>query len=135
MIQGTGSYVGKSVVTAALCRYFLQEGYRVAPFKAQNMSNNSFVTALGGEMGRAQAFQAQACGIEPQVEMNPILLKPTTEVGAQVVVLGKVVKVMSAREYHEYQPHLLGIIRGALHETFARARHRGHRRGRQPRRG
>ena len=111
MIQGTGSYVGKSVVTAALCRYFRQEGFRVAPFKSQNMSNNSFVTADGGEMGRAQVFQAQACGIEPCVEMNPILLKPSSETGAQVVVLGKVIKVMSAREYHAYQPHLLGIIR------------------------
>jgi adenosylcobyric acid synthase len=111
MIQGTGSYVGKSVVTAALCSYFRQEGLRVAPFKSQNMSNNSFVTAEGGEMGRAQVFQAQACGIEPRVEMNPILLKPSSETGAQVVVLGKVVKVMSAREYHEYQPRLLEVIR------------------------
>jgi len=114
MIQGTGSYVGKSVVTAALCRYFRQEGFRVAPFKAQNMSNNSFVTPEGGEMGRAQVFQAQACGIEPHVDMNPVLLKPSTEIGAQVVVLGKALKVMSAREYHQYQPHLEGVIRDAF---------------------
>jgi adenosylcobyric acid synthase len=114
MIQGTGSYVGKSVVTAALCRYFRQEGFSVAPFKAQNMSNNSFVTADGGEIGRAQAFQAQVCGIEPAVEMNPILLKPTAEAGSQVVVLGKPVGVMGAREYHGYQPRLLEIIRTSL---------------------
>ena len=114
MIQGTGSYVGKSVVTAALCRYFRQQGLRVAPFKSQNMSNNSFVTREGGEMGRAQVFQAQACGIEPHVDMNPVLLKPSTETGAQVVVLGKVIKVMSAREYHEYQPEVIEIVRGAF---------------------
>jgi adenosylcobyric acid synthase len=116
MIQGTGSYVGKSVVTAALCRYFRQQGLRAAPFKAQNMSNNSHVTADGGEMGRAQAFQAQACGLEPRVEMNPVLLKPSSEIGAQVVVLGKAVKTMSAREYHDYQPLLLGIIQDCLNK-------------------
>jgi adenosylcobyric acid synthase len=114
MIQGTGSYVGKSVVTAALCRYFHKQGFSVAPFKAQNMSNNSFVTARGGEMGRAQAFQAQACGIEPRVEMNPILLKPGSGQGAQVVVQGKVVGVMGARDYHQFQPQLLHIIQDCL---------------------
>jgi adenosylcobyric acid synthase len=114
MIQGTGSSVGKSVITAALCRYFWKEGFRVAPFKSQNMSNNSFVTSTGGEIGRAQAFQAQACGIEPTIEMNPILLKPSSEMGAQVVVLGKPMNVMKPREYHEYQPHLIGVIRDSL---------------------
>ena len=114
MIQGTASNVGKSVVTAALCSYFREEGFRVAPFKSQNMSNNSFVTACGGEIGRAQAFQAQACGIEPAIEMNPILLKPSSEMGAQVVVLGRPVSVMTPREYHEFQPHLTGVIRDSL---------------------
>ncbi len=114
MIQGTGSSVGKSVITAALCRYFRVEGFRVAPFKAQNMSNNSFVTAGGGEIGRAQAFQAQACDIGPTVEMNPILLKPSTDTGAQVVVLGKALGVMNSREYHAVQPRLIGVIRESL---------------------
>jgi adenosylcobyric acid synthase len=114
MIQGTGSNVGKSVITAALCSYFRQEGFRVAPFKSQNMSNNSFVTASRGEIGRAQAFQAQMCGIEPSVEMNPILLKPTSEMGAQVVVLGKAVRAMAPREYHEFQPQLMSVIRESL---------------------
>src|SRR5262245_45530826 len=118
MIQGTGSHVGKSVITAALCRYFRQQGYRVAPFTAQNMSNNSYVTAQGGEIGRAQAFQAMACGIEPTVEMNPVLLKPSSDTGAQVVVLGKAIKPMEAKEYHAYQPRLLGIIRQSL-DTLA----------------
>lgn len=114
MIQGTGSGVGKSIITAALCRYFWQEGFRVAPFKSQNMSNNSFVTCTGGEIGRAQAFQAQACDIEPAIEMNPILLKPSSEMGAQVIVLGKPVGVMNTQTYHEYQPHLIGVIRDSL---------------------
>jgi adenosylcobyric acid synthase len=114
MIQGTGSNVGKSVITAAFCSYFRKEGFRVAPFKSQNMSNNSFVTAAGGEIGRAQAFQAQVCGIEPAIEMNPILLKPSSQMGAQVVVLGKVVGVMTPREYHAFQPQLIGVIRDSL---------------------
>ena len=119
MVQGTGSYVGKSVITAALCRYFHEEGLRVAPFKAQNMSNNSFVTPDGGEIGRAQAFQAAACGVEPAVEMNPILLKPSSDRASQVVVLGKPVGVMSAREYHQYQPQLVSVIENSLDKLSA----------------
>lgn len=114
MVQGTGSYVGKSVVAAALCRYFYKQGYRVAPFKAQNMSNNSYVTRDGGEIGRAQAFQAAASGIDATVEMNPILLKPSSDVGSQVVVLGRPVAHMRAREYHQYQSQLTGIVRDSF---------------------
>ena len=89
MFQGTGSNAGKSVLAAALCRILLQDGLRVAPFKAQNMSLNSFVTRDGGEMGRAQVVQAQACRIDPDVRMNPVLLKPNSDTGSQVIVLGK----------------------------------------------
>jgi adenosylcobyric acid synthase len=116
MVQGTGSYVGKSFVTAALCRYFFKQGYRVAPFKAQNMSNNSHVTAEGDEIGRAQAFQAAACGIEATVEMNPVLLKPSSDMGSQVVVLGKPVAMMRAREYHQYQSQLIPIVQQSFEE-------------------
>ncbi|MFZ5943608.1 MAG: cobyric acid synthase [Bacillota bacterium] len=100
MLQGTSSNVGKSVLTAALCRIFLEDGYRVAPFKAQNMALNSFVTLDGGEMGRAQVVQAQACKLEPDVLMNPILLKPTRHASSQVIVLGKPVGNLSAVDYH-----------------------------------
>ncbi len=114
MVQGTASHVGKSVVAAALCRYFVEQGYRVAPFKAQNMSNNSFVTAQGEEISRSQAFQALAGGIEPTVEMNPVLLKPAGITGSQVVLLGKAVRHMTAREYHEFRPRAMQAIRESL---------------------
>ena len=90
MIQGTMSNAGKSLLAAGLCRVLKQDGYRVAPFKSQNMALNSFITKDGGEMGRAQVVQAEAAGIEPDTRMNPILLKPTTDVGSQVIVNGQV---------------------------------------------
>ena len=88
MVQGTMSNAGKSLVTAGLCRVFNQDGYKVAPFKSQNMALNSFITRTGAEMGRAQVVQAEAAGIEPDVAMNPILLKPTSDCGSQVIVNG-----------------------------------------------
>lgn len=100
MLQGTSSNVGKSVLTAAICRILKQDGYGVVPFKSQNMALNSFVTKDGGEMGRAQVVQAQAAGLEPMVEMNPILLKPTGNSQSQVIVLGKPIGNLSAKEYH-----------------------------------
>ena len=103
MFQGTASNAGKSVLTAALCRILLQDGVRVAPFKAQNMSLNSFVTADGGEMGRAQVVQAQACRLAPDVRMNPILLKPNTDVGCQVILRGRVVGNMNVHQYAQYK--------------------------------
>lgn len=104
MFQGTSSNAGKSVLTAALCRILLQDGLKVAPFKAQNMSLNSFVTRDGGEMGRAQVVQAQAARLDPDVRMNPVLLKPSSEVGSQVIVMGKPVGNMSVAEYVAYKP-------------------------------
>jgi adenosylcobyric acid synthase len=114
MIQGTGSDVGKSVLVAALCRIFKQDGFQVAPFKAQNMALNSGVTRDGKEMGRAQIMQAQAAGVEPRVEMNPILLKPHEDKMAQVIVLGEVVRQMSAQGYRRYKPQLVQIVADSL---------------------
>ena len=113
MIQGTGSHVGKSILVCALCRILKQDGYRVAPFKAQNMSLNSFVTKDGKEMGRAQVAQAEAAGIEPMVEMNPILLKPTGDCGSQVVIMGKPIGNMTAKEYYQKKAGFVSIIKDA----------------------
>lgn len=113
MIQGTMSNAGKSLLTAGLCRIFKQDGYRTAPFKAQNMALNSFITAEGLEMGRAQVVQAQAAGEEPSVLMNPILLKPSSDTGSQVIVNGIPIGTMTARDYFQYKTKLIPVIRKA----------------------
>ncbi len=110
MVQGTASSSGKSLLTAAICRILHQDGCRVAPFKAQNMSNNSFVTGDGLEMGRAQVVQALAAGLEPDVRMNPVLLKPTSDRGSQVVLRGRAAFTMDARVWHETRERLRGTI-------------------------
>ena len=110
MIQGTMSNAGKSLLAAGLCRIFRQDGYSVAPFKSQNMALNSFITEEGLEMGRAQVMQAEAAGIRPSVKMNPILLKPTNDVGSQVIVNGEVLGTMSARDYFKYKKKLVPDI-------------------------
>ncbi|PNG27991.1 cobyric acid synthase [Methylocella silvestris] len=116
MIQGSGSDVGKSLIVAGLCRAYRNRGLKVLPFKPQNMSNNASVTPDGGEIGRAQAMQALACGAPLSVDMNPVLLKPQTGFGAQVVVQGKVVGTAAARDYQQWKPKLLG----AVLESFAK---------------
>lgn len=110
MIQGTGSNVGKSMLVAGLCRAMRRRGLRVLPFKPQNMSNNAAVTEDGGEIGRAQALQALACGVPPLVDMNPVLLKPETEVGSQVIVQGKRLTTVAAREYAALKPSLIPAV-------------------------
>ena len=106
MIQGTASNAGKSILVSAFCRILLQDGFRIAPFKAQNMALNSFVTADGGEMGRAQAVQAEAARLDPDVRMNPILLKPSSDTGSQVIVCGKPIGCMKVREYYAHKQKL-----------------------------
>ncbi len=110
MLQGTASSAGKSLLCAALCRIFRQDGYSVAPFKAQNMALNSYVTKEGLEMGRAQVMQAEAAGIDPHVNMNPVLLKPTSDQGAQVIVMGKALQNMPAMDYMQWKETLFPVI-------------------------
>ncbi len=116
MLQGTGSDVGKSLIVAGLARAFAHKGLRVRPFKPQNMSNNAAVTAEGGEIGRAQALQARAAGVAPSIHMNPVLLKPQSEVGSQIVVQGRVIGNARARDYQAMKPGLMG----AVLDSFAR---------------
>ncbi|MBQ9068663.1 MAG: cobyric acid synthase [Eggerthellaceae bacterium] len=120
MIQGTMSDAGKSIIAAGLCRVFAQDGYKVAPFKSQNMALNSSITKEGLEMGRAQVVQAEAAGIEPEAAMNPILLKPTTDVGSQVIVRGKPIGTMNARDYFAFKNSLVPDILDAYHNLESR---------------
>lgn len=119
MFLGTGSDVGKSVLVAAFCRILKQDGFRVAPFKAQNMALNSYITPDGGEMGRAQVVQAEAAGIEPHVDMNPILLKPTSQMGSQVILRGRAVGNYAAADYYRYKKDLVSLVRES-YENLAR---------------
>lgn len=120
MIQGTASSVGKSILTAALCRIFKQDGFKVCPFKSQNMSLNSYITLDGHEMGRAQVLQAYAAGLEPEVYMNPILLKPTTDKQCQVIVNGKVYCNSSAAEYHNMKLEFASMLKEQFEEIESR---------------
>src|SRR6201988_5254473 len=110
MIQGAGSDVGKSLIVAGLVRAATRRGLRVLPFKPQNMSNNAAVTADGGEIGRAQALQALAAGVEPHTDMNPVLLKPETDIGAQIIVHGQRVATLRARDYAAMKPSLISAV-------------------------
>ena len=121
MLQGTGSDVGKSLLTAGLCRAYSRRGLAVRPFKPQNMSNNAAVTADGGEIGRAQALQARACGVAPVTDMNPVLLKPQTDIGAQVVVQGKIFGAAKARDYQALKPKLMPRVLDSFRRLAAAA--------------
>ena len=119
MVQGTMSGAGKSLLCAALCRIFRQDGLRCAPFKSQNMALNSFITKEGLEMGRAQVMQAEAAGVEPSVRMNPILLKPNSDTGSQVIVNGEVLGDMRAADYFRYKKQLVPRIMEAYRSLAA----------------
>src|SRR5690606_26435134 len=120
MLQGTGSGVGKSVVATALCRYFSRKGVSVAPFKSQNMALNSYVTASGGEIGRAQGVQAEAAGVEATVDMNPILLKPKGEQISEVIVHGKHYADLEVNSYRGQAFQLLKLVKESLHRLAQR---------------
>jgi len=115
MVQGTTSNAGKSAIATGLCRLLKQKGFKVSPFKPQNMALNSAVTIDGGEIGRAQAVQAQACGLDPHTDMNPILLKPNSSTGAQVIVHGKALNNMNAFEYHQFKADLMPAVLDSFH--------------------
>ena len=119
MLQGAGSNVGKSLLVAGLCRYFARQGVTVRPFKPQNMSNNAAVSENGGEIGRAQALQARACFVPPHTDMNPVLLKPQTDTGAQIIVNGTVFGTMKAREYGTRKAELLPSVTDAFDRLAA----------------
>ncbi len=119
MVQGTTSGAGKSILVTALCRIFKQDGYKVAPFKSQNMALNSFVTRRGEEMGRSQVVQAAAAGLEPSVDMNPILLKPEADSRCQVVLMGKPVMTLNAGEYGPRADQFLPAVTEALERLRA----------------
>src|SRR5574341_425169 len=114
MVQGTSSSAGKSLLVAALCRIFMRRGLRVAPFKAQNMSNNAAVCPDGAEIGRAQAVQALAAGLEPTADMNPILLKPEADAHSQVIVMGRPWRSLAAGAYYQHKDQLWPLVTGAL---------------------
>ncbi|MGM9571269.1 MAG: cobyric acid synthase CobQ, partial [bacterium] len=114
MFQGTSSNVGKSILAAAFCRILKQDGYKVAPFKSQNMALNSFVTKDGGEIGRAQGVQAEAAGVEATIDMNPVLLKPKKDSVAQVIVHGQPVADLTVKNYIKYKPTALESIKQSL---------------------
>ena len=118
MVQGTTSDAGKSTLVCALGRAFKRQGLKVAPFKPHNMALNSAVTIDGGEIGRAQALQAQACGLEPVCDFNPVLLKPSSDIGCQVIINGKVAAQLDAKNYHDYKPTAMKAVLAA-HQRLA----------------